>query len=88
MAASDGGRSLESNIDSISFGLDSEDQVALQEQDIQTTVPAQVFRLQYISAACLVINTMVGKYFNLGGARNENTDNEKALEFSIRLPQL
>ena len=67
MAVSDGGNSLKSDIDSVSFGLDAEDERALQDNDIQTTFPAQIFRLQYVSAACLVINTMIGELWDLDG---------------------
>ena len=42
------------------IGLDAEDRQALWNNDIQTTVPAQLFRLRYISSAGLIINTMIG----------------------------
>ena len=62
MAVSDGATSMKSDIDSVSFGLDIEDERALQANDVQTTFPAQVFRLRYVSVACLVINTMIGEF--------------------------
>ena len=42
------------------IGLDPEDSHALRDNDIQTTVPAQLFRLRYMSCAGLIINTMIG----------------------------
>ena len=60
MAGSSYGRSIGEDSKSIRIGLDAQDKAALQENDIQTTLPAQIFRLRYLSVACLVINTMIG----------------------------